>query len=240
MNRFIRNSDIELRAEEVLTLYEKKHGTIAHPPVPIEKVVMQVFGLTVDWDEIEEEEGIIVFGGLNPKRKVIVLNSRQLDLFHSSPGLERSTIGHEAGHWEYEVDKNAIDHPTLPGFEEGIVFLHKTSRKYGTLTVYRGNIQVVDNKKVRPDLLRKYDDKDQARVVNRFAAALSMPRHLLKEAVKGVDLTKWTALYDLKETFDVSISAMSVRLQQLGYIYIDGKVIHKNKLEAFGQETLGL
>jgi len=38
-----------------------------------------------------------------------VLNESCRNLFEDKPGLERSTVGHEAGHWEFDVDKGALD-----------------------------------------------------------------------------------------------------------------------------------
>ena len=34
-------------------------------------------------------------------------------LFKEKPGLERSTKGHEMGHWDLFVDKGSLEHPTL-------------------------------------------------------------------------------------------------------------------------------
>ncbi len=240
MKRFIKNADIEARAEEVLHEYERMIGVVMKPPIPLEELLMQVFQLHVLWDEIDAEEGVTVFGGLSPSKKLIVLNESQRDLFDSTPGFERSTIGHEAGHWEYSIDKNSIDHPVFPEFLQAGIFLESSSKRHGRISAFRGNVKIDQHKKAILELLKKYDDSDEARVVNRFAAALSMPHYLLKESVRSVDLTKWSSLYKLREEYDVSITALKVRLEQLEYIYLKGKTIYRSKGEASGQESLGL
>ena len=42
-------------------------------------------------------EGEQILAGLIPEQRRIVLNTKHLGLFEEKPGLERSTIGHEAG-----------------------------------------------------------------------------------------------------------------------------------------------
>ena len=66
-------------------------------------------GLDFDWDEIEEGPGEQILGGLHVASRKIYLNSKHIGLFERNPGLERSTIGHEAGHWDIDIDR-----PTWP------------------------------------------------------------------------------------------------------------------------------
>jgi hypothetical protein len=237
---FIKNDDIELRAEEVISLYERKRDLTVKPPVPIEEIVMQVYGLYLDWDELEEKSGVTILGGLSPGKKTIVLNIAHKLLFDSTQGLERSTVGHEAGHWEYHIDKTAIAQPTLFDHEPRALYLRSVSKKYGAISVFRGNVLTTEHKAAPAPNERLLDSPEQRRVVNRFAAALSMPRYLVKEVIKQNDFSSWPGLYRIRDIFDVSISALTVRLQQLGYIYLDGKVIHRDKAEALGQGTLGI
>lgn len=236
MKPFIRNDHIDTRAEEVISLYERKTKTVVSPPVPIEEVLMQAYELYIDWDNIEEVPGSQILGGLNPEKRTIILNSAQRELFDSTLGLERSTIGHEAGHWEYDVDKGAIGQPALFDIPPSGPYLRAVSKKYGPIIAFRGNVRSTDE---NPNA-KLFDSPEQCRVVNRFAAALSMPRHLVKEAIKDKDLCSWSVLYKLRDLFGVSISALTVRLQQLGYIYLKGKDIYRSKAEAHGQATLDI
>ncbi len=63
------------------------------------------------------------------------------------------------------------------------------------------------------DLLREIksraDDPDEVRAVNRYAAAISMPKEMLREEALQVDRTQWRNLYSLAEKFDVTISALT-------------------------------
>jgi hypothetical protein len=59
----------------------------------------------------------------------IILNEKHLALFKEKPGLERSTIGHEAGHWDVDIDRVRLLHPTFPGFEVQPQVVKRHARK---------------------------------------------------------------------------------------------------------------
>jgi tetratricopeptide (TPR) repeat protein len=54
----------------------------------------------------------------------------------------------------------------------------------------------------------------------RFASYLLMPESLLLLAIKGIDLYRWPTLYRLRDQFQVSITALTIRLEELGYLYV--------------------
>ena len=68
--------------------------------------------------------------------------------------------------------------------------------------------------------------------------AISMPRTILREEALRIDRTKWGNLYRLREKFDVTISALVVRLQQLDLLHIRGNVLFESRDAATGQMTL--
>ena len=70
---------------------------------------------------------------------------------------------------------------------------------------------------------------------------LLMPGDLLLEAARKVDLYRWPALYQLRDLFQVTISALSIRLQQLGLLYVtdDGRLF-RSRLEYMGQLRLSI
>ena len=74
-----------------------------------------MLGLDFDWDVIEEQPGEQILGGLDAAGRKILLNETHADLFEKTPGLLRSTIGHEAGHYDIDIDRAALLHPALPG-----------------------------------------------------------------------------------------------------------------------------
>ena len=54
----------------------------------------------------------------------------------------------------------------------------------------------------------------------RFAGYLLMPISLLLPAIEGVNLQHWPSLYRLRNQFKVSITALKIRLEELGFLYI--------------------
>ena len=60
-------------------------------------------------------------------------------------------------------------------------------------------------------------DKQLEKEANYFAMCLLMPSHLIKQEVAKLtfDLTSDDAIISLAKTFDVSITAMALRLSQL-------------------------
>ena len=66
-----------------------------------------------------------------------------------------------------------------------------------------------------------------------------MPRKLITEAALSVDRRSWPPLYRLAKLFDVNISALTVRLQQLNLLYIDAdNHLHPSAEVASGKRLL--
>ena len=207
-------------------------------PVPIEKIVEQILHLDFDWVEIEEREGEQILAGLVPEQRRIVLNSRHLDLFAAKPGLERSTIGHEAGHWDIDIDRTSLHHPRLPGFEmsECVVCRHATDQN---VLVEVLNRAVYDDRyfELYRELTAGQDPPEVKSAVDRYQSSMLMPAWLVREAITGIDVTNWSSLYDLAELAQVTISNLVVRLHRLDVIYIpaDTKDIYPGKDAFLGQ-----
>lgn len=123
--KYLRNEAIEEVTASRIRRFEEITGSPVAFPVPIEKVVDQVLGLDFDWDEIEEGPGEQILGGLHVANRTIYLNSKHLKLFEEKPGLERSTIGHEAGLWDIDIDRAHLPHPTLAGIDLGRHVVHR-------------------------------------------------------------------------------------------------------------------
>lgn len=60
------------------------------------------------------------------------------------------------------------------------------------------------------------DSRWRERHADWFAAALLMPEPLLRAAARGLDLERWSDRYLLRDRFNVSITALNVRLAQVG------------------------
>lgn len=239
--RFLRNETIEQITAERIRQYEQKTAKQVRFPVPVENIVEQVLGLSFDWDEIDEQPGELILGGLDAKSRLILLNEKHLPLFEEKPGLERSTIGHEAGHWDVDIDRAKLGQPSLFGeAEEPIVHRHasKTDRLVEVLLAKAHQ----DERAYRlyKKLTAGQDTPEQKSAVDRYQSALLMPEWLMREAATRYDLASWKDLYRLRDEVQVNISNLTTRLKRLGLIYkIDeNKRIILSQDEITGQRTL--
>jgi hypothetical protein len=238
----LKNEAIEDVTAIRIRQYEAKAGVTVKLPVPIEKIVEQVLGLDFEWDEIEEQPGEQILGGLIAAERKIVLNEKHLDLFKEKPGLERSTIGHEAGHWDVDIDRARLNHPTFPGFEVRPHVVNRHAMKADKVIEILFNRALHDNRAYRlyKKLTEGQDTPEVRSAVDRYQSALLMPAWLIREAEGRFDFLKWPDLYRLAEDAQVNITNLTVRLQRLGMIYLrDGdKKIYRSKEEFTGQGSL--
>ena len=128
--------------------------------------------------------------------------------------------------------------PLLPGFEKTDFFIKRAAKK-GMVQVIRNAWADPNSYKTISSFLKSVDSPSVASAVNKYASVISMPHFLLSSAAKDFDLTHWPSLYRLAELFDVTISALTVRLRQLRMIFISGdKKIYSSKEEYYGQRSL--
>lgn len=239
--KFYRNAEIERIAEEKLAEFSKMLGRPLTPPIPIDLMAEKICGLSILWDTIEEEPGETIFGGLSPEDRLIVINEKHRKQFEEKPGMERSTIGHEMGHWELFTSKESIGHPLLPGLRRPESFVKRSSESKRSVEVIRSLIASEQGREALRNIQSRSDHPDEARAVNRFAAAISMPRELFRAEALKVDRNHWRNLYPLAKKFEVTITALKVRLEQLNLLVVtkDGKLFGSPD-EAVGQMGLGL
>lgn len=239
--KFYRNADIENIAEGKLAEFSKMLGRPLTPPIPIDLMAEKLSGLSILWDVIEEEPGETIFGGLSADDRLIILNEKHKKQFEEKPGLERSTIGHEMGHWELFISKESVGHPLLPGLRRPESFVKRSSESKRSVEVIRSLIASEQGREVLRNIQSRSDHPDEARAVNRFAAAISMPRDLIRAEALKIDRTHWRNLYPLAKKFEVTITALKVRLEQLKLLVVtkDGKLFGSPD-EAVGQMGLGL
>lgn len=240
--KYLRNEVIEDVTARRLREYEARAGITVPLPVPLEQIVEQVLGLDFDWDVIEERTGEQILGGLDAANRKILLNEAHTGLFDQKPGLLRSTIGHEAGHWDIDIDRSLLGHPQLPGIESRPHVAYRHASKADRL------IEVLFTRAIHGDrayrlykqLTEGQDSPEVRSAVDRYQSALLMPKSLMLEAAERYDLTRWSDLYRLAEEAQVSISNLVVRLQRLNLIYIPegGKTLYRSKEEYFGQRSL--
>lgn len=211
---FIPDTVLEQRALNLLVAYQRKRGQRLAPPIVAEKVIQTVCELDIVWDRIPEPVGQTFLAGLDPSTKTIVLNEARRQLFKETPGLQNTVLGHEGGHWELHADKGAVFQLSLDGIAPPLEHLYRHNTPEGN------------------------PRETQA---HRFMGYLLLPYDFLKEAIQGVDLLSWPNLYRIREQFDVTISALTIRLERLGLIYVpaDGP-LQRSREEAAGQQRLTL
>jgi len=238
--RFLRTEVIDKVTEGRIREYEAKVGVQVSLPVPVEQIIEQVLNLDFDWDEIEEMPGEQILGGLDAENRKILINEKHRNLFEEKPGLLRSTIGHEAGHWDLDIDRGRLLHPQFPGldFQQQVVKRHT---KLGNLAVILKHVMQDDRAYTTfKTLTTGQDAPEVASAVDRYQSSLLMPSWLMKEAAQRYDLIQWSALYDLAKEAQVNISNLTVRLHRLELIFIPkgSKKIYKSKGEYAGQGSL--
>jgi hypothetical protein len=213
-NRFFTPRRIEELANEVLALYELRSRKNVALPISSEELIDGALHDQLNtplWYPIDEPPGRTILAGLAPQDRLIVLNEGRRQLLTENEGLLNTTIAHEIGHWVLHVDQALIDHPALPGFKPALSYTCERSNQLS------------------------WDEKN----AHRFMGSLLMPRRLVCALAADSDLTCWSGLYELRRQLDVTISALTVRLDELGLAYVapDGS-IHRSRHEARGQQPL--
>ena len=212
--RYLPDARIEDKALRLLNRYGMDFGVVESPPVPVEDIADGLLDLRLLWDSMDESPGTTVLAGLDPQKGMIKFNESCRQVIEETPGLYNTVLGHEIGHWELHVDHESASQQQLPQFEQVYECLYQES------TCTRG------------------PKETQA---HRFMGFLLMPSGLLREAIHDVELTNWVNLYKLRELFKVTISALRIRLERLGVLYVasDGQ-LYPSEQEYHGQTRLGL
>ena len=95
-------SRIADRAEKLRQDYQSFSGQKAGPPFPVEALIEQNLGLTLEYDDLEELIGEPdILGALWVEEKRVVIDNRLLD---STEGRFCFTCAHEVGHWTLHRD----------------------------------------------------------------------------------------------------------------------------------------
>ena len=238
--RFMSNEYIEDVTAGRIRLYEAKTKTTVKFPVLVEEIIEQVLDLSILWDQIEEQPGELILGGLQRQTRTIVMNEKHLALFNEKPGLLRSTQGHEAGHADLEGGLGDQGPSLFEPEQDRIVHRHstKTNQQLEILL----DLALHNEKAYR--LMRKLtsgqDTPEQKSAVDRYQSAILMPKWLLEEVTPHYNLTRWPDLYDLANKAQVNISNLITRLRRLEMIFIPkgSKIIYRSVDEYSGQKSL--
>jgi hypothetical protein len=234
----LRSEEIEALAEQRLMELEKHLGVPLAPPIPIDLLAEKVLGLDFLWDKVDEGPGQQILGCLDAQERLIILNETHRGLFEGKPGLERSTKGHEMGHWDLFIRPRLTDSPALLESET-----HEALAYRGDPLDAAQVTKLLKDEKGAWDLMglihASADDPQEKSAVNRYAAAISMPKAMLLGELDKYGNKEWATLYKLAAKFGVTISALKVRLEQLGVLAVgQDKKIYNSKEEAAGQMLL--
>ncbi|HAG80228.1 MAG TPA: Zn peptidase [Cyanobacteria bacterium UBA12227] len=193
--RFYEKDEIERLANELLKRMQENPKYTPTYPLDASRVA-DFLQLAVVWEKIDEDDEELIAARIFPLKRLIEINE---DILKLPNGFEASTIAHEIGHWILHIDTDGVD-KLLERQETGIQF----------------NLQ--------PFLCRSTNNQKETRSIEwqaqYFASCLLMPRHILKEKRLGRDLTNWHDLYIMKDELGVTISNLTHRLKELGWIHI--------------------
>jgi Zn-dependent peptidase ImmA (M78 family) len=188
--RFIDRIEIEGKAIAILTKMQNTPKYFPKFPLDASRVA-EFLGLDVVWDRIADDAAGKIAAKILPLERLIEINEEIPQL---RGGFGESTIAHEIGHWVLHIDPKEVDR-------------HLRLREKG--------VEV----EVKPLLCRSVENLSgiewQAQY---FASCLLMPQFKLLEKLEGKDLSKWNDLYEMAEEFGVTISNLTNRLKDLGWV----------------------
>ena len=210
--KFLSDEHLENMATKLLGRYRSAFEEVCSPPIPVERILEDVLDLGILWDTVSEPLGQSILAGLDPNTKTVVFNEGRRTFISETAGLYSTVLAHEIGHWELHVDQRLLAQQPFPDFE----------REFSCL--YRRSGPGQEPREVQ---------------AHRFMGFLMMPTDLLLEAVRDVNLLSWPILYGLRKQFDVTITALKVRLERLDLLYVapDGE-LYPSRQEYDGQRRL--
>ena len=209
--KYLTTEEIERRANSLIMKYEGRYGSIS-TPVPVERIAENIIDLVLEWRKIPENAKEIIFAGLSPVQRKIVFNEKRRNFYDDTDGLYNTVLAHEIGHWILHVDATDLGlQSMLPGTQVVSKFVYRSTGPSNPI-------------------------EWQAHT---FMGYLLLPYRLIRNYIELGDIYDWNSLYYLKEKFDVTISALVIRLKKMGVIYIDDdKTIYPSEAIAKGQIRL--
>lgn len=211
--RWYADREIEREAEAILRQMQASPKYVPKFPMDPSRVA-EFLGLDVVWDSIPPDAQGQIAARILPTERLIEINE---DIPSLRGGYGTSTIAHEVGHWVLHINHDEVEGLTKQQllFEEDIQpFL---CRSVGELRGIEWQAQY-------------------------FGGCLLMPRFVLEEKRRDRILTKWSHLYAMADELGITISNLTTRLQDIGWIYIPkgskqiypGKTAPNGQIEMFG------
>ena len=166
--------------------------------VDIDALIEFKYNLNILWDNIDHlDVKSEILAAINPATQTIIMNESKKDFFVDKMGTMNFTKAHELGHWVLHVQR----------LQEQM------------------NASINDK---NVHFCRDYSKKEPEEVqADMFAANLLMPRKIITGAIAEVvnrnGKVRFSDLYDLRDQFDVSISALVNRTKALNLLKYDDK-----------------
>ncbi len=210
------------------------------PPVPVDHVIEHLLKLTISWEVVSELAGEQILACLRPEAMEVVLNEARRGQFETMPGLERFSLAHEAGH---------ADVFALTALSEQLGLIARDVYKPAQRSAARGPVAVIlgrlpeMSREALREVLQTLKELDRARqvagedtpfvrrTVDHYAAVLLMPEEAVRSMADGLDLSRWSTIQTLASDFQVSRTAMRIRLEECRLIHgVDerGQVVLKD------------
>ena len=213
-------AQIEAAAEALLAAYARWRGRSVTLPVPIEHLIEAYLGLSLLYEAIPPDGDRLIVSKISQpvggQPAEITVNAALLgSLLAEHPGLEQTALAHEVGHHQ----------------------LHLASRRRLPLALDRGPARTYhlpaaalpgSAAAVERHRASRFDDAWWTEwQAHTFARFLLMPRGLLAPRLANLDLCHWPTLYRLRDLCGVTISALRVHLEKLGYLRLtaDGRLV---------------
>lgn len=209
---YISSEAMEDIALKILSEYKcNLENMLLTKPTPIEEIIEFHFDLDFRWEPIDhfDLDGNVM-AAIIPSQKLIIMNESQKEFFEKKIGTMNFTMAHELGHWVLHVDD-----------------------KDNLQTVWSVN----ENQEVfycRSHSIRSPIEQQ----ADMFAGAILMPKPLIEKFINRFKETgnlEMRQLYNLANLFKVSISALCVRLDRLGLLYVHEGKVYNSRDEYNGQ-----
>ncbi|MGB3533282.1 MAG: ImmA/IrrE family metallo-endopeptidase [Microcoleaceae cyanobacterium] len=198
--RYYPKESIERRANLLLRQMQATQNFAPQWPFEASSVA-DFLDLGVVWDTIAPDEEGEIAARILPTQRLIEINE---EILEKPQGFIESTIAHEIGHWILHINQDEAD-----GVSQQ---LELNLGSYGTT---EGEIPFVCRATSDDSKIASIEWQAQY-----FASCLLMPRDILLQKQRGRDLTRWSSLYEMRDELGVSISNLTHRLQELGWITI--------------------
>ncbi|MEG3931754.1 ImmA/IrrE family metallo-endopeptidase [Microcoleus sp. T3_B1] len=212
--RFFSKAEIERSANEILQRMQAKNF-ILKSPFDVTRVA-DFLEVSICYAIIPpDEEGPIVAKILHQERTIII--NEYISKFQNK--FDSSIIAHEIGHWVLQVNQAEVE-----SLSEQRKMNSNVAKNIDTFLC-----------RLASEELDRYILNNQGNWVEwqaqYFASCLLMPRYIMEEKRRGRNLTNWRHLYAMADELGVTISNLSNRLQDLGWIYIPkgSKQIYQGK-----------